>query len=545
MASEPANNNHQPTRFQKFVQDFFASLVVFVVALPLCMGIAIASGVPMEKAAPLGLMTGIVGGIVVGALSGCPLQVTGPAAGLAVIVADLIQRHGFETLGVIIFLAGIIQILAGSFRLGQVFRAVSPAVIQGMLAGIGVLIFASQFHVMLDHAAPGTGKEFGGVINLITIPEAIYKSFDWVDTPTPHYYAAHTGLLTIIAIVLWKAFSPKRLSLVPAPLVGVIVAMIAAGALRLPIQFIDLPANMFDVVRWPLWPWPELMTNLTPSILVAAVAMAFVASAESLLTATACDRMQQRAPRTNYDREMIAQGTGNAVCGVLGFLPLTGVIVRTSANVQAGAWTRASTILHGVWLFVFVILAPGLLRLIPVSALAAVLVYTGYKLMNFQAVRDLWKFGIGEVVVYAGTFGTVVAVDLLTGIVVGIVLALGKLLYTFSHLRVEIEESADENGRTVLRLYGAATFIRLPRLAAALEKVKPSTELHVDFEHLTYIDHACLDLLMDWEKQHEATGGTLIIDWDTLHGRFWHESNGNAARAKANQPEGPPITKSA
>ena len=319
--------------------------------------------------------------------------------------------------------------------------------------------------------------------------------------------------------------------------------MIAAGVLRLPIQFIDLPANMFDVVRWPLWPWPELMHSLTPSILVAAVAMAFVASAESLLTATACDRMQQRTPRTNYDREMIAQGTGNAVCGFLGFLPLTGVIVRTSANVQAGAWSRMSTIMHGVWLFIFVILAPGVLRLIPVSALAAVLVYTGYKLMNFQAIRDLWKFGFGEVIVYAGTLGTVVAVDLLTGIVVGITLALGKLLYTFSHLRVEIEESPDKNGRTVIRLYGAATFIRLPRLAAALEKVRPSTELHVDFEHLTYIDHACLDLLMDWEKQHEATGGTLIIDWDTLHGRFRQKQP--AASFRMESPDKPRLSESA
>lgn len=213
------------------------------------------------------------------------------------------------------------------------------------------------------------------------------------------------------------------------------------------------------------------------------------------------------------------------VCGIFGLLPLTGVIVRTTANVQAGAWTRVSTVLHGVWLIVFVVLIPQVLELIPISALAAVLVFTGVKLMNPQAVKELAKFGKGEVVVYGATLATVVVVDLLTGIMVGIALALAKLLYTFSHLTVEIEESPNGNGRTVLRLSGAATFIRLPRLAAALEQVRPSTELHVDFEHLDYIDHACLDLLINWEKQHETTGGRLVIDWNTLQAKFRRDKN--------------------
>ncbi|MFQ5731667.1 MAG: SulP family inorganic anion transporter [Planctomycetaceae bacterium] len=514
----------QQTLHQKLMQDALASVVVFLVALPLCMGIAIASGVPIDKAAPLGLMTGIVGGLIVGSLSGCRLQVTGPAAGLAVIVAQLIQQHGFQTLGVIVFWAGAIQLLAGVFRLGQVFRAVAPAVIQGMLAGIGVLIFASQFHVMVDDSPPGTGRDFGGVINLVTIPQAIWKGVVPQDG-TAHHWAALIGVITIGALLLWGLFSPKKLKLVPAPLIGVLVAMGVAAALNPPIQFINLPDNMLDVVRWPLLPWPEFGQIMSGPIIIAALAMAFVASAESLLTATACDRMQQRTPRTNYDREMGAQGVGNIVCGMLGFLPLTGVIVRTAANVQAGAWTRASTVLHGVWLVIFVMLFPHVLQLIPISALAAVLVFTGVKLMNPQAVRELQKFGKGEVAIYAATLGTVVVVDLLTGIVVGIGLALAKLLYRFSHLRIEIEESPENNGRTLLRMNGSATFIRVPRLAAALEQVHPSTELHVDFEHLNYIDHACLDLLINWEKQHEATGGTLVIDWKSLHAKFHGETD--------------------
>jgi len=499
----------------RFFQDALASVVVFLVALPLCMGIAVASGIPLDKAAPIGLLSGIVGGLIVGPLSGCRLQVTGPAAGLAVIVAQLVAEYGLGVLGAVVFWAGVIQLLAGFSRIGRLFRAVSPAVIQGMLAGIGVLIFAGQFHVMVDDTPPGTGQEFGGLINLATIPRAIWKGLIPQDG-TPHHWAAMIGVITITTVVLWSYFAPKRVKLVPATLMGVIVAMLISGLFRLPIQFIDVPANVLDVVRWPLLPWPDLGLIVQGPILVAALAMAFVASAESLLTAAACDGMQQRTPRTNYDREIGAQGAGNVVCGALGLIPLTGVIVRTSANVQAGGQTRMATFLHGVWLVIFVGLAPQALRLIPISALAAILVYTGYKLVNPRAIRELRKFGRGEVFVYTATLGTVVAVDMLTGIIVGIAITSVRLLYRLSHLHIDVEEFPTAS-HTVLRLKGSATFVSLPKLAAALEKIPNSTELHVEFEQLDYIDHACLDLLINWEKQHTASGGSLVIDWNTLH----------------------------
>ena len=179
--------------------DFLASIVVFLVALPLCMGIAIASGVPPEKAAAVGIITGIIGGLVVGLFAGSPLQVSGPAAGLAVIVGQLIVEHGFATLGLIVMVAGVVQLLAGLLRLGQWFRAVSPAVIQGMLAGIGVLILAAQFHVMVDDKIPGSGIKFGGVINLYSIPEAVWKGV----SENVHQEAASIGLLTILSIIGW------------------------------------------------------------------------------------------------------------------------------------------------------------------------------------------------------------------------------------------------------------------------------------------------------------------------------------------------------
>ena len=502
-------------------QDALASIVVFLVALPLCMGVAIASGVPTEKAAAVGIITGIVGGLVVGFLAGCSLQVSGPAAGLAVIVGQLIEEHGYQKLGMIVMLAGGIQLLAGRLGFGQWFRAVSPAVIQGMLAGIGILILVAQFHVMVDDQPPGTGKEFGGILNLATLPQAVWKGI----METQHRPAALIGVLTIAGIVLWAAFAPKKVKFFPAPLVGVLLGTIAAGLCQAKLTYIAVPDNLADAMQWPtfgdwhgLFAGPSLIEKAGP-ILLAGLALAFVASAESLLTATAVDAMQQHAPRTKYDRELMAQGAGNLLCGLVGGLPITGVIVRSSANVQAGARTRASTILHGVWLLLFAVMLPQVLRLVPIASLAAVLVYTGYKLMNPRAVRALLKFGKGEVAIYAATLSTVVVVDLLTGIVLGIGLALGKLLYTFSHLAVSVQFDP-QHGRTTLLLEGTASFVRLPKLAAALETVPQETELHVHFERLDYIDHACLELLMNWEKQHEASGGSLVLDWDELKARF-------------------------
>jgi MFS superfamily sulfate permease-like transporter len=204
---------------------------------------------------------------------------------------------------------------------------------------------------------------------------------------------------------------------------------------------------------------------------------------------------------------------------LLGGLPMTGVIVRSAANVEAGGRTRLATILHGVWLLVFVSLLAFVLRMIPTAALAAMLVYTGYKLINFRAIRELKQYGWNEVAIYLATLATIVCVDLLTGVVIGIVLSAVKLLYTFSHLSAHL--NVDQSRHVaVLQLHGAATFIRLPLLASELERIPHNVELHVDFEHLNYIDHACLDLLMNWAKRHESIGGALVIDWESLHANF-------------------------
>lgn len=484
--------------------DALASVVVFLVALPLCMGVAIASGMPPAA----GLVTGIVGGIVVGALAGSPLQVSGPAAGLAVMVWQLVEQFGVGTLGIIVLIAGLLQLAAGVFRLGQVFRAVSPAVIHGMLAGIGVLIFASQFHVMLDGSPQGSGLQ-----NLASIPRAVLQAIVPVDGSFQHQ-AAVVGVITIVTVLAWGSVAPRQLRLVPAPLVGVIAGVAVAHAMSFGVKFVDVPDNLLATLSLPTM--ESLRSALDPSVLKAAAALAVIASAETLLCATAIDQRHD-GPRTNYDRELVAQGVGNSICGILGALPMTGVIVRSSANVEAGARTRTSAILHGVWILVLVVAAPFVLEKIPVSALAAILVYTGYKLVNPAQIRSLWKQGRAEFAIYALTLLAIVGTDLLTGVVVGVVASMIKLMYTFTHLRIR----KDVHGQTVhLHLDGAATFLRLPALAAALESVPRSAELHVNVQQLSHVDHAALEAFRGWERQAERAGGRLVMEWDEVHSLY-------------------------
>lgn len=556
------NRNNQVTQsntktntgmLSHFREDFLASIVVFLVALPLCIGIAVAVGVPPARA----LLTGIIGGLVVGFLAGSPLQVSGPAAGLFVIVADIIAKgqqsylarlsdgeaavdgeamaYALMVLGTSVFLAGLIQIAAGKLRFGQWFRAVSPAVIKGMLAGIGILIFVSQFHVMLDHVAlgPDGHKAHGGIEYMRSIPEAIQKCFS-DDTTANHHLAAFIGLITIATIVVWPMIAPKRLKLLPAALIGITVATIAASVLGLEIEMLRVDGNMLAETTLPTsLTWFGLLFD--PTVIMGAIVIALVASAETLLCATAVDQLHT-GERTDYDQELTAQGIGNVLCGLIGALPMTGVIVRSSANVNSGAKTRLSAILHGGWLLIFVVALPFVLSYIPRAALGALLVHIGIKLVNLKQIRKLWETSKSEVAIYAITVLVIVGEDLLVGVIVGIMLSAAKLLYRFSHLELNLRE---EGSDSTLELEGAATFLRLPQLAAKLDDVSAGANLRVEFRNLTYIDHACLDLLTNWAKQHEQTGGTLVIDWKSLHGRFSEDAKVGLERARTTNAGGP------
>ncbi|QEG20742.1 SulP family inorganic anion transporter [Mariniblastus fucicola] len=537
----------QTGAFRYFTNDLLASVVVFLVALPLCIGIAVAVGVNPARA----LITGIIGGLIVGSIAGSPLQVSGPAAGLFVIVADIIftnrdkhlqlvgdvagaeqsaMAYAMAALGCAVVLAGIMQLVAGKMKLGRWFRAVSPAVIKGMLSGIGALILISQFHVMLDHSAMwGDKPARGGLQYLATIPAAITKCF--TEGAENHHLAAMIGIVTIGTIIAWSKFAPKKISFIPGALVGIVVATLFAIIANFEVIQLSVPDNMFSEVSFPNVSWFGLI--IEPSIWVSAFVIALVASAATLLTAAAVDDMSRDiGVKTDYDQELISQGVGNTLCGLVGALPMTGVIVRSSANVHAGARTRKSTIIHGAWLLLFVCFLPQLLTYIPKSALGALLVYTGFKLLNPAQLKGLWKVGKSEAAIYLTTLAIIVSVDLLIGVMVGVALSAGKLLHRFSHLDVELV--ADEaKHRYELKLRGAATFLRLPILAEYLDQLPGDAELHVCLEKVDYIDHACFELLMNWAESHVEDGGSLVMDWDRLHGAFQSEASESAEDSTA------------
>lgn len=516
------NSTNPTTKF--LFKDFLASVVVFLTALPLCMGIALASGAPIEA----GLVTGVIGGILVGILSGSSFQVSGPAAGLTVLVFEYIQCHGLGTLGAIMILAGVLQIVGGFLKIGQMFRAVSPAVVNGMLSGIGLLIIVGQFLVMLGCPPKGSGIQ-----SIASIPVAIAAFIEHARDgagPDEHssFIAGLLGIATIAIMLGWKKFAPAKLQVIPGPLVAIVAVTTYAVLNNCPVHYVTVPQNIFGTLHLPDFVAFSKMD--TGTILENAFALALIASAETLLSANAVDRLHKGA-RCKYDRELIAQGIGNTVCGFVGGLPMTGVIARSSVNVHAGARTRMSAIFHGFWLLLFVSLFPAVLRMVPVSCLAALLVVTGAKLIDMTGVRKLWGYGKRLVGIYAATVVCIISTDLLTGVMLGVALSVLKLIYSMSRLDISIVK--EPPNKVSLKLTGSATFISLPKLAGTLESLPANCELHVCLDQLDYLDHACLELLMDWKEQHESSNGKLVIDWGEIQAAFKYKSRRKHASLSA------------
>ncbi|MFF3110294.1 SulP family inorganic anion transporter [Kitasatospora sp. NPDC057904] len=469
--------------------DLPASIVVFLVALPLCVGVAVASGVPAE----LGLVTGIVGGLVVGLLPGSSLQVSGPAAGLTVLVYDAVHRFGPHALGLLVLGAGLLQLAMGALRLGRWFRAMSASVVHGMLAGIGLTLLSGQLYALADRRAPATGPE-----KIAGLPALLRDALTGAANPS----AVALGVATLLVLVLWKHLPERVARGVPAPLAAVGLAAAVTAAADLPVARVRV-AGLLDVVHLP--DRVTLGELAGGAGLGTVVAFTLIASAETLFSAAAVDRMHH-GPRTDYDRELTAQGIGNTVCGLLGALPMTAVIVRSATNVQAGARSKASRTLHGVWLLLFTALLPGVLGLVPLTALAAVLVHAGAKLVPVRRIAALCREHRGEAVVLAVTAGSIIVTDLFEGVLIGVGLAVVKSAWQTSHLQIRVEEERLPSGEALqrVRLSGNATFLRLPRLLDALERLPADRPVELDWSGLRHLDHACAVALASWAAQHRA-----------------------------------------
>ncbi|MEU5621407.1 SulP family inorganic anion transporter [[Kitasatospora] papulosa] len=467
-------------------QDFAASLVVFLVALPLCVGVAVASGVPAE----LGLVTGIVGGIVTGLMRGSSLQVSGPAAGLTVLVFEAVQSFGLPALGVIVLTTGLLQVGMGALRLGRWFRAISISVVEGMLAGIGLVLIAGQLYAAAGVDAPvsGTGKVTG-------IPGLLV---DAVSSPAALTSLA-LGACTIALVVGWSRM-PKRVRAVPGALAAVVLATLATLAFDLPVETVRVQ-GLLDAVQVPAL--SEFGGLATLSLLGTIAAFTLIASAESLFSAAAVDRLHD-GPRTQYDKELMAQGTGNTVCGILGALPMTAVIVRSSANVQAGARTRASRVLHGVWLLLFAALLPSALALIPLPALAGILIHAGWKLIPLRSLVPLWREHRGEALILVVTAVAIVTINMFEGVLIGLALSVAKAAWDASHIKLEVVDSSPDGVRA--RLSGNATFLRLPKILDSLEALPDDRPVSLDLSGLHHLDHACRTALENWAERHSSSG---------------------------------------
>lgn len=460
--------------------DLSSSLVVFLVALPLSLGIAIASDAPVLA----GVIAAVVGGIVGGAIGGSPLQVSGPAAGLTVVVAELIGHFGWAITCFITVCAGIMQVLLGFSRVARAALAISPVVVHAMLAGIGITIALQQAHVVL-----GGESKSSAWSNVVELPQQIVNA---------HRPGVLLGLLVIGIMIAWR-WAPAKVAAVPGPLVAIVVVTIGSLVFPFQVSRIELDGSVLEALQLPGIP-----EGNWGAVLIGIITVTLITSVQSLLTAVSIDRMHH-GPRTDFNRELIGQGASNIVSGAVGGLPIAGVIVRSAANVNAGAKTRASTILHGFWILLFALPFAELVEQIPSAALAGLLIVIGMQLLQPAHIETALK--TGDLTIYLVTVVAVVFLNLLHGVMIGFALAIALTGWRVIRTKIDANPVGDE-WRVVVQ--GACTFLALPRLTRVLATVPERTTVTV---HLlvSYMDHAAHQAISDWQRQHHATGGTAEI----------------------------------
>ncbi|MFC8412291.1 SulP family inorganic anion transporter [Streptomyces coelicoflavus] len=479
-----------PRRFRLAGADVSAAIAVFLIALPLSLGIALATGAPLQA----GLVAAAVGGIVAGRIGGCPLQVSGPAAGLTVVTADLIQRYGWRTTCAITILAGLAQLGLGCLRVARSALAVSPAIVHGMLAGIGVTIAVAQLHIVLGGTPQSSVPD-----NLVALPAQLANL---------HPADLAVSVLTLTLLLLWPRVPGRAgalLGKLPAALIAVAGATAVASLTGLLLPKVDLPS-------WSSHALATLPDGPVLGLLAAVLTTTLVCSVQSLLGAVAVDKLVTARPapaghvkRSNLDRELLGQGAANVVSGSLGGLPIAGVAVRSSANVAAGAVSRNSTMLHGVLVVIAALLMVPVLELIPLASLAALVMAVGLKMVSLNHIRTVTRHR--EVLVYAVTTFGVVFLGVLEGVALGIAVAVGVALHRLTRTRITHDQV---EGVHYVHVRGQLTFLAVPRLSRILHQVPPGADAAVELDG-SFMDHAAYETLQDWQKTHTAQGGAVDI----------------------------------
>lgn len=500
-AAPAASGARLPTMRNSLREDGPAALVVFLVALPLCLGIALASGAPLFS----GVIAGIVGGIVVGLLSGSHLMVSGPAAGLTAIVVSAIATLGsFPAFLMAVVISGFVQVALAGLRAGVIGYYFPSSVIRGMLAAIGLILILKQ----VPHAV-GWDKDYEG--------DESFVQADGDTTFTAIDHALHAiepgalliALVALALLVLWDKTGLKRLKLLPGPLVAVLagvginLALAQSGSswtlfaehlVQLP-----MPSSVGEFASF--FTFPDFSAALREDTWRVAVTLGVVASLETLLSLEATDRMDTHKRESPPNRELLAQGVGNSLSGLLGGLPLTGVIVRSAANVDAGAQTKLSAILHGVLLALAAVTIPGLLNEIPLASLAAILLYTGFKLAHPRILRSMWGQGWKQFTPFALTIAAILLSDLLIGITVGLGVAFAFILT--DEIRFDCFTVTSPPGAVLKRiqLQEQVSFLNKASLARLLASLKPGERLEIDGSRCRVIHHDVLEHMADFRQQ--------------------------------------------
>jgi MFS superfamily sulfate permease-like transporter len=499
-------NLQQYFSLKNLKKDLPSSIVVFLVALPLCLGIALASGAPLFS----GILTGIIGGVVVGAISGSQLSVAGPAAGLTVIVLNAINGLGsFDTFLLAVLLAGAMQIVLGIIKAGTIGNYFPSAVIEGMLAAIGIILIMKQFPHAVGYDADFEGDEAFNQGEHGNTFSGIFRALGKIN-----YGAVIIAAVSILLLIYWPKF--KKLAMVPAALLvvvaGVLLGLIFDGTgfeLR-DKQFVNIPIVNSAGEFFGLFKSPNFAAITNKQVWITAATIAIVASLETLLSLEAVDKLDPIKRVSPTNRELVAQGAGNIISGLLGGLPMTAVIVRSSANVNSGARTKMSAIIHGIWLALALILIPSLINYIPLSCLAAILLMTGYKLARIGLFKHMWHKGLHQFIPFVVTIVAVVFTDLLMGVGIGLIVGVFYILRT--NMRnvyfYQIEES--ENKKIIkIRLAEEVSFLNKAAIQVTLSGMPKESEVIIDGSNSRYIDPDVVEIIHNYK--HNAYSKGIIV----------------------------------
>ncbi|HEY2647696.1 MAG TPA: SulP family inorganic anion transporter [Puia sp.] len=517
--------------FKNAAADIPASIVVFLVALPLCLGIALGSGAPLFS----GIIAGMVGGIVIGLLSGSSLSISGPAAGLTAIVAVAIGKMpAYEAFLLSIVIAGVLQVILGFLKAGIIGDYIPNSVIRGMLASIGLILILKQFPHLIGYDKDYSGDET--FIQKIDSNNTFSDLINSVNNITP--FALMIGVISIILLIIWDRPALKKKKFfrnLPGPLVVVVVAILINVFFSIPgtrtslniSQLVNLPiATDFEsfssFFMFPKW---EYLNNV--DVWITGLTIALVASIETLLGIEAVDKLDPLKRRTPANQELKAQGIGNIVSGLLGGLPLTSVIVRGSANVEAGAKSKFSAILHGFLILLSVLFIPGLMNKIPLSALAAILIMTGYKLIKPAIFKEVYQKGWDQFVPFTITIIAILFTDLLAGIIIGTLIALFSLIK--SNFKSAVMVVHDDN-KYLVRFRKDISFLNKPIVKEKLETVPADAFVLIDMTRADFIDKDIIDVVNEFlqhahlknivveiKKSRFKAGHQLVHDQSTIH----------------------------